>query len=66
MLSLADGSPPRKIPTERGDYRQFYAGMRDAILDGAPLPVTTEQSLATMRVLELARQSSLEGRTVPW
>jgi scyllo-inositol 2-dehydrogenase (NADP+) len=65
-LSLADGSPPRKIPTERGDYRRFYAGMRDAILEGAPLPVTTQQSLANMRVLELARQSSREGRTIPW
>ena len=65
-LSLADGSPPRKIPTEPGEYRRFYAGMRDAILDGAPLPVTTEQSLATMRVLGLARQSSLKGRTIPW
>lgn len=65
-LSLADGSPPQKIPTERGDYRQFYAGMRDAILEGAELPIPTKQSLATMRVLSLAQQSSREGRTIAW
>jgi predicted dehydrogenase len=65
-LSLADGTSPRKIPTERGDYRRFYAGMRDAILNGAELPVTTKQSLTTMRVLSLAEQSSRERRTIPW
>jgi scyllo-inositol 2-dehydrogenase (NADP+) len=65
-LSLADGSAPRKIPTEPGDYRRFYAGMRDAILDGAELPVTTKQSLASMRVLSLAQQSSRERRTISW
>ena len=65
-LSLADGSPPRKIPTERGDYRRFYAGMRDAILKGADLPVTTKQALANMRVLALAQESSREQRTLPW
>ncbi|HEX4486843.1 MAG TPA: oxidoreductase [Terriglobales bacterium] len=65
-LSLADGSATRKIPTKRGDYRRFYAGMRDAILEGAELPVTTKQSLASMRVLSLAQQSSKERRTIPW
>jgi scyllo-inositol 2-dehydrogenase (NADP+) len=65
-LSLADGSAPRKIATKRGDYRRFYAGMRDAIFEGTELPVTTKQSLANMRVLSLAQQSSQERRTIPW
>jgi len=32
-LSLADGSAPRKIPTDVATIAGFYAGMRDAILD---------------------------------
>jgi predicted dehydrogenase len=65
-LSLADGTASKQIETAVGDYRKFYAMMRDAILEGVPLEITPQQSLATMRVLELAQQSSREGRTIPW
>lgn len=58
--------PPRKVPTERGDYRGFYANVRDAIEKGAPLDVTPDQALRTMRALLLAHKSSREGRTVHW
>jgi scyllo-inositol 2-dehydrogenase (NADP+) len=58
--------PPRKIKTERGDYRGFYANVRDAIENKAPLDVTPEQALRTMRVLLLAHKSSREGRAVRW
>jgi len=57
---------PRKIKTERGDYRGFYANMRDAIENNAPLDVTPEQALRTMRGLLLAHKSSREGRVVRW
>jgi scyllo-inositol 2-dehydrogenase (NADP+) len=57
---------PRKIPTERGDYRGFYANVRDAIENGSPLDVTPEQALRTMRGLLLAHKSSREGRVVRW
>jgi scyllo-inositol 2-dehydrogenase (NADP+) len=57
---------PRKIKTERGDYRGFYANVRDAIESGAPLDVTAEQALRTMRGLSLAHKSSREGRVVSW
>jgi len=58
--------PARKIRTERGDYRGFYANVRDAIEKGAPLDVTPDQALRTMRSLLLAHKSSREGRTVRW
>ena len=64
-LSLV-GEAPRKVKTERGDYRAFYANVRDAIEKGTPLEVTPEQSLQTMRALELAHKSSREGRRVRW
>lgn len=57
---------PRKIKTERGDYRGFYANVRDAIENKAPLNVSPEQALRTMRGLVLAHKSSREGRVVRW
>ncbi len=60
------GGSPRKIETERGDYRGFYANMRDAIEKRAALEVPPEQALRTMRALLLAHKSSREGRKVRW
>jgi len=60
------GEAPRKLKTERGDYRGFYANVRDAIEKGVPLDVTPEQALRTMRALLLAHKSSRERRTVEW
>jgi len=60
------GEPPRKVKTERGDYRGFYANVRDAIEKNTPLEVTPDQALRTMRALLLAHKSSREGRVVRW
>lgn len=60
------GEEPRKIRTERGDYRGFYANVRDAIEKKAPLDVTPEQFMRTQRALLLAHKSSREVRTVRW
>lgn len=57
---------PRKIETERGDYRGFYANVRDAIENGTPLDVTPEQALRTQRALVLSHKSSREKRVVRW
>lgn len=64
-LSIPNQSPER-TPTERGDFRDFYANVRDAIEKNAPLLVTPEQALRTMRALALAHKSSREHRTVAW
>ncbi len=52
------------VKTERGDYRPFYASVRDAVLGVAELAVPSEAGFAVVRLLELARVSSKEGRTV--
>jgi scyllo-inositol 2-dehydrogenase (NADP+) len=54
-----------RIPTELGDYRLYYANIRDAIQGNAPLAVTPEDGYRSIRLLELARQSSHEQRTLP-
>jgi predicted dehydrogenase len=60
------GQPSEKVKTEPGDYRGFYANVRDAIEKKSPLEVTPQQALRTMRVLALAHKSSGERRTVKW
>jgi predicted dehydrogenase len=68
VLTLYDGEKPsqRRIPSGTGDYRDFYANVRDAILGKATLAVTPQHALDVMRMLELAGQSSQTGTTIPW
>jgi scyllo-inositol 2-dehydrogenase (NADP+) len=47
-----------------GDYRLFYANVRDAILGAAQLAVPPEAGYRVIHLLELARVSSAERRTV--
>jgi scyllo-inositol 2-dehydrogenase (NADP+) len=54
----------RQVKTELGDYRGFYASVRDGINGVAPLAVSPEDGFQVIRLLELARVSSAEGRTV--
>jgi predicted dehydrogenase len=53
-----------KVQTDCGDYRGFYKNVRDAIEGTAPLAVTPEAGLAVAKVLEAARKSSAEHRSV--
>lgn len=54
-----------KVRTELGDYRLYYANVRDAIRGTAKLAVTPEDGYQTIKLLEMARQSSEERRTLP-
>jgi len=67
-LYLPNGDPPKgeKIQTETGDYRRFYANVRDAIIEGAALAVPARDGVRTIRAIELAQRSSREQRTIPW
>jgi predicted dehydrogenase len=53
-----------RFPSVTGDYRNFYANVRDAVRGMAPLAVPAEDAFRTIRLLELALQSSDEQRTV--
>jgi len=55
----------RQVKTELGDYRGFYANVRDAILGAAPLAVTPQDGYRVIKLLEMARVSSAEARTLP-
>jgi predicted dehydrogenase len=53
------------LPGEAGDYRAYYAALRDAILGRGPNPVTPQQAFDTMRVLEAGKRSTAERREIP-
>lgn len=52
------------IRTEPGDYRDFYANVRDAILGKAQLAVTPQDGYRIIKLLELARESSAKRCTL--
>ncbi|MER7490576.1 Gfo/Idh/MocA family oxidoreductase [Streptomyces sp. NPDC126497] len=52
------------VPTLPGDYPAYYAAVAEALLAGAPNPVTAHEAAAALDVLEAARRSALEGITV--
>ena len=47
-----------------GDYRAYYAGVRDAVLGKAPAPVAAVEAWRTARVLEWAAASSEQRRDI--
>ncbi|MEU6080634.1 Gfo/Idh/MocA family oxidoreductase [Streptomyces sp. NPDC047108] len=59
---LTGGGTP--VPTVPGDYPAYYAGVAAALRDGTPPPVTAYEAAAALDVLEAARVSAREGRTV--
>ena len=56
-----DVHPQRSEP---GNYLKFYEGVESAIRNGEQPPVTTEQGVAMMEVLDAARMSAQKGRVV--
>jgi predicted dehydrogenase len=52
------------FPTVPGDYRQFYASVRDAIKGDSALAIPASAGFRSIRLIELAIQSSNEGRTL--
>ena len=46
------------VPTERGDYAAFYAGVAATIRDGAPPPVDPGDALAALRIIAKAHETA--------
>ena len=51
-------------PRPAGDYRAYYAGLRDALRGRAPNPVPPREALAVMALMDCAMRSAAEGRTL--
>lgn len=51
-------------PTPAGDYPAYYARLRDAINHGTPPPVTGEQALTVMQIIEAGLLSDAQRREI--
>ena len=60
----AIGGAPERIRTEPGDWRPFYAGVAAAIVDGAAPPIDPADAVTGLDLMELARRSADEQRTL--
>ncbi len=63
MLTGPDGVTV-KIPTERGNYAEFYRAVAASVIEGAPPPVDPADAREGLRLIALARQSAAEVRTL--
>lgn len=65
LYKLENPGQPEKVESLKGDYASWFANVADALKNGADkLIVKPEQAAMTIRVIELAEQSSKEGRTL--
>jgi scyllo-inositol 2-dehydrogenase (NADP+) len=58
------GDDVRALRSEPGNYLEFYRGVAAAIRNGTEPPVTAEQGIAMMDVLDAAKVSARSGRVV--
>ncbi|OES46699.1 oxidoreductase [Domibacillus iocasae] len=62
--TLYTSSGSEKVVTLPGDYRHYYQDIYECIRHGKPCPVTGEDGVKTIRIIEAARASSREKRTI--
>lgn len=61
VLSTAAGT--ERVPSEKGDYAEFYRRFAAAVEGRGPEPVPALEAVATLEVLDAARESDRLGRT---
>ncbi|CAB3765108.1 oxidoreductase [Paraburkholderia humisilvae] len=67
-LRVLDGEQEveRTSPTRDGAYADFYRALAASIQDGAPFPVSAQDAVDVMTVIELAQRSDNEGVRLPF
>lgn len=65
--TLYDGvtSTQTEIPAPAGRQRDYFIGIRDAILGRAPVPVPLKYAIAGMAILETSFESDARGQVLP-
>ncbi|MGA3263388.1 MAG: Gfo/Idh/MocA family oxidoreductase [Terracidiphilus sp.] len=64
-IDVDGGMVTRPVAPIPGDYRLYYAGVRDALLGKAPAPVAALDAWRVARLLEWAVESSAKRREIP-
>lgn len=52
------------IKSEKGNYHEYYDGIYDAIRNDKPLPVTAEEAVSVIKIIEAAYKSNEKGCVV--
>lgn len=52
------------IPSVAGNYGDYYEGIYQAIVNGKPIPVTAEDGINTIRLIEAALKSNKEKKVI--
>lgn len=66
LTKVVDGQTQKRKVASRGDWREFYVNVRDAMLGQAELLVTPRQVIDVMVALQLAQESSARRCAIPW
>lgn len=62
--ALRTAAGTERIPSEQGRYHDYYEAFAKAVREGGKPPVTAEEAIQTLAVLDAARTSATEGRVV--
>ena len=62
--NLYNGTESVKVETEVGCYQKYYSGIAKAINNEGFCPVSSEDSLNVIKILELAEESNRNRKTV--
>jgi predicted dehydrogenase len=61
---LVRGTESEPVARSRGDWADFYRGVREALVDGSTPPVDPAEAVAVLEVLDAARVSARDGVVV--
>ena len=64
VVAVGDWMQDSTWPNRAGNYVDYYAAVRDAILGVGPNPVPPEQAVALMELLDLGARSARDGRAL--
>ena len=62
--TLRTSAGSMRIPSEQGRYHDYYEAFARAVQEKTPPPVTAETGALTLAVLDAARQSAAQGRSI--
>ncbi|HMC99097.1 MAG TPA: Gfo/Idh/MocA family oxidoreductase, partial [Ferruginibacter sp.] len=52
------------VTSEQGNYYDFYAAVYESLITGSPMPVTADDGINVMRIIEASLESNRQQRVV--
>jgi len=62
--TLRTAAGEERVPSEQGRYHDYYEGFARAVRNGTAPPATAAEGTYTLAVLDAARKSAAEGRSI--